>query len=491
MIFFLLFPSPSVGKDASFPFFSDYRNIRGVYDQNGSFWLVSPCDGIVFEYHRESSTWKTYFAQKDIDFEDGALCSPDEVKLFEEGNAIVFHSTDEREADEYFFETGTKRFGIRKQAARVPAKADDGYRVVEESPYWKDPYGEPKSGLVIVERKGKEKFYGLPRTNPKDFYSFRPTHPRNDFLPTIDEKIGVSQRLGDQIWFGISYYEGEGFDGVGGVGYFDLLTRKYHIFRPPILRNWSVKVMHIEWPFMWLSTQGNYELSRSPGTGLLMIDLRTLSSKKPNISRIKLSDLGVEDISLIATARPYLWVISVSGIHRFNKITYKWDHFKVKLRIVKEVVPTFHPFYPAWVYYAERKPGGGYLSYKYEPGDFVNYNGSVDSYHQQLKKYLRSYEVEGKLAIEGFVWDRYISNFWCRGVIMKGGWHKDCGPPIAVYDAEDVSYRLGAFWKGPIEVVSSKKWESLHRGMIKKVRIRSVWIPGDSALPVIEKIQRR
>jgi hypothetical protein len=41
------------------------------------------------------------------------------------------------------------------------------------------------------------------------------------------------QPEGDKLWFGKTFYDGEGNSGVGGFGYFDTADRQYYLFTPP------------------------------------------------------------------------------------------------------------------------------------------------------------------------------------------------------------------------------------------------------------------
>jgi hypothetical protein len=70
--------------------------------------------------------------------------------------------------------------------------------------------------------------------------------------PLISEEIGPHQLEGDRLWFGKTFYNGEGRTGVGGFGFFDGATRSYRLYSPPEIHRWSVSAMRVEPDFVWL-----------------------------------------------------------------------------------------------------------------------------------------------------------------------------------------------------------------------------------------------
>jgi hypothetical protein len=65
-------------------------------------------------------------------------------------------------------------------------------------------------------------------------------------------RIGPTQMDGDKLWFGRTYYAGEGRDGTGGFGYFDTLTRRFQVWSPPEIRDWSVSAIHTNEAAVWI-----------------------------------------------------------------------------------------------------------------------------------------------------------------------------------------------------------------------------------------------
>ncbi len=94
----------------------------------------------------------------------------------------------------------------------------------------------------------------------------------------------------DKIWFGISIYNGEGFDGYGGIGFFDLKTKRFGVLRHPALVNCSTREIYFGENSIYIATIGNHELSSSLCNGVVVLNLNTLKV-----------------ISLLPPVRGFLW----------------------------------------------------------------------------------------------------------------------------------------------------------------------------------------
>lgn len=84
-----------------------------------------------------------------------------------------------------------------------------------------------------------------------DFEHFRRARP-DHLVGVSPEHIDLSVDIGpvtddgDRIWFGLTFYDGEGFDGVGGFGWFDPSTREAELLYPPEMADYSVSAISIE-----------------------------------------------------------------------------------------------------------------------------------------------------------------------------------------------------------------------------------------------------
>jgi hypothetical protein len=155
----------------------------------------------------------------------------------------------------------TPAFGLRKQFRLTTEKNSDG---------WDSP--------LVAEKVGpKEKMYRLPQSDLKTWQLARQDDiargiPANQ--PHISEDIGPHQLEGHRLWFGKTFYNGEGLTGVGGFGYFDTATRCYRLYSPSQIHRWSVSAIRVEPDFIWLGLHRRGEYGNGLG-GLLRWDRKT------------------------------------------------------------------------------------------------------------------------------------------------------------------------------------------------------------------------
>lgn len=141
----------------------------------------------------------------------------------------------------------------------------------------------------------------------------------------IDQGYGACMLLGGKVWFGISYYDGEGITGIGGVGRYDTKTRKMELRRPEVLRGSSVSRLFHDGKYLWLGTAGNYECTGTPPTlGLVRYDWKT---------RKALTFLDENDgpcgllVNEFLQLGDDLWVATDLGLSRWNRKTAKWQNY--------------------------------------------------------------------------------------------------------------------------------------------------------------------
>jgi hypothetical protein len=117
----------------------------------------------------------------------------------------------------------------------------------------------------------------LPRTTYEQFAAARPQRVKDGYVregTELDESIGPWQREDGRIWFGKTFYDGEGSTGVGGFGYFDEKEKKLHLFDPPEIADWSVSALDVTPDAVWMALVNNGEYGGSSG-GLLRYDRHT------------------------------------------------------------------------------------------------------------------------------------------------------------------------------------------------------------------------
>jgi len=111
--------------------------------------------------------------------------------------------------------------------------------------------------------------FPLPQSTWNEFAKARPERVKDGYREDqtlIEEQIGPSQVVGNRLWFGKSFYDAEGYSGVGGFGYFDTEQRRYVLFSPPEIRNYSVSSLCVTGNVLWMATQRSSEYVGYPGS---------------------------------------------------------------------------------------------------------------------------------------------------------------------------------------------------------------------------------
>jgi len=112
----------------------------------------------------------------------------------------------------------------------------------------------------ILERTADGyKLYPFPQSPLEEHRRLRPERDEQqgrEINWTIEENVGpfsifpgsppnprTGEREPPRFWFAKTFYDGEGYSGVGGVGYFDTDRMEYVIFSPPELAPWSTSAL--------------------------------------------------------------------------------------------------------------------------------------------------------------------------------------------------------------------------------------------------------
>ena len=122
---------------------------------------------------------------------------------------------------------------------------------------------------------GGVRAFALPQSTWDEFEKLRPQRVRDGYgrnVSRIEEEIGPNQVVGSRLWFGKSFYDAEGTTGIGGFGYFDCETRRFVIYSPPEIRNWSVTSILVAGNNVWMATATAGEYTYLPH-GLLQWEI--------------------------------------------------------------------------------------------------------------------------------------------------------------------------------------------------------------------------
>jgi hypothetical protein len=195
---------------------------------------------------------------------------------------------------------------IRRVAAQEGTAGLDNRRFVYVQPEKFKPFQfgeagafkliqEPGNSLgpqfVVMHTQGKRTVrHALPLSTYKEFAEARTGRVKNGYTPGVefDDRIGPRTLEQGKLWFGKTFYDGEGITGIGGFGYFDTSDTKYHLFTPPEIVDWSVSAIHVEKDSVWLALVNHGEWGGSSG-GLLVFDRQS-----NHVRKLEIPDIGVQ-----------------------------------------------------------------------------------------------------------------------------------------------------------------------------------------------------
>jgi hypothetical protein len=164
------------------------------------------------------------------------------------------------------------------QTLHVPAQPPDPFAAFGPGRRFhfameKNKYGSEYP--VLSEGQGAaRKAYALPQTDLATWQRARPDDAKTYLhldQAEMNEQVGPHQVEGGRLWFGKTFYNGEGATGLGGFGYFDTATASYHLIVPPEIYPWAVSAILVEPDCVWLALYHRGEYGDTAG-GLLRWD---------------------------------------------------------------------------------------------------------------------------------------------------------------------------------------------------------------------------
>jgi hypothetical protein len=169
------------------------------------------------------------------------------------------------------------RILVKGEAAPWLARIGTGQDLLDDSAPTR--FGEAEAFTFlsgsIVDRYGKK--YLLHQSTYDEFAKARPGRVADNYVregTIIEETIGPVQLEGDKLWFGKTFYDGEGNSGVGGFGYFDATDRQYHLFTAPEVADYSISAICVEPDTVWMGINYSGEYGGSPA-GVLRYNRNT------------------------------------------------------------------------------------------------------------------------------------------------------------------------------------------------------------------------
>jgi len=186
--------------------------------------------------------------------------------------------------------------------------------------YSTDSFGVRSHG--VIEGNGT-KVYPLPQSSLEEYIRLRPADIKmNPIAATAgryerQEVIGPHQVVGNRLWFGNNFYDGEGDRGVGAFGYFDTETRRYTMFSPPEVAPFEISAILVEPNTVWLGLDVFTEdISTIPG-GLAQWDMATHAIRKYPLE-FAVARITREGNSLRLTTRGGYAMLTGGKVQRFQ-----------------------------------------------------------------------------------------------------------------------------------------------------------------------------
>lgn len=137
--------------------------------------------------------------------------------------------------------------------------------------------GGKYSGIKYVDKEGKSTKISVPNLTKAMVSHYRPRHSLSDSYE-VESEIGTAVVAEGRLWFGMSFYGGEGNDGMGGVGFFDPKLNRLGMLRHPALVDCSARAVQVTPLEIVVLTYSQGELSSGICNGLVRIDRKNLAS---------------------------------------------------------------------------------------------------------------------------------------------------------------------------------------------------------------------
>ena len=200
--------------------------------------------------------------------------------------------------------------GNRPESERI-VRAKDGLWLYV-APVELSGVGRGQSGVYVVRSRGKAQFYPVPVPAIALYDRLRRNTGAVAFTPGpspggLVNGIGPFAFDGEKLWFANRFYDGEGTSGVGAVGSFDPVTRKYEMRYLPEIAPWSSSVLALHRDSVWIG------LMRQPegdafGGGVLQFDKQTGSSRVYPIHDLVTAIIErAGELYFAATEGVYIW----------------------------------------------------------------------------------------------------------------------------------------------------------------------------------------
>lgn len=186
-----------------------------------------------------------------------------------DGNRLILTSKHHR----YILANGTWKTSANPAPEKFSGLTEPVWRIADQGvklpgyPYW------------VIGNRGfthtkTKKSYPLPQPSYTLFRKLRPVRVGDGYdkeTTSLENEIGPWRLVDGKVWFGLNFYDGEGSSGIGGIGSFDLSTRKFQISYLKEIAGDSSFAMLVEPDTIWLGLGVQPEGADS-GTGIAKIN---------------------------------------------------------------------------------------------------------------------------------------------------------------------------------------------------------------------------
>jgi hypothetical protein len=187
------------------------------------------------------------------------------------------------------------------------------------------------SSLIVLDTDSTRSYeFPLPSANAFRRWRRIPS-PQYGFEATIGNEV----QLGSNVWFVIEYYDGEGCTGIGGLGLFDLKSRRFGLYRDKSLAFCSTGILASTGDTLIVATGANGEYGPFGCDGLVLINTVTGSTVQIPAASPLIAGTRFTDMKLINRT---LWILSENGITSWDIDKGHWFSAKAESLIVE--VPT-------------------------------------------------------------------------------------------------------------------------------------------------------
>ena len=148
-----------------------------------------------------------------------------------------------------------------------------------------DPAFDEPTGITSVIDTAVLVF-AVPKPTYASFARLRAWRVANGYDATtiFPNRVGPTHRIGRRIWFGNSFYDGEGSSGVGGIGYFDLDRATYEMFWAAGSADFSARAIYVAHDAVYVGLEWVCECTEFDPRGAAIYNIATRVTRRIPIS---------------------------------------------------------------------------------------------------------------------------------------------------------------------------------------------------------------